>query len=324
MPLPSPLYQINHSLFQQHKLEVMIKRDDLIHPIISGNKWRKLKFNIDHVTATKKKGIISFGGAYSNHIHALAFACYTHKIPCVGIIRGESHYLNNYTLRWATYWNMSIEFVDRETYRLRNDEQYLASLQAQYPDYLIVPEGGSNALALPGVGEVINELNHQTTYDTLITPVGSGGTLAGLITADNNKHKLLGISVLKENQSDHELPPECSYLTKTVAQLLPDHAKEYDNWKIFGNFHRGGYAKFSALDSQRLLTFSQETQLDFEPVYSGKMVLALLDLVAAGFFSEGQRIVMLHTGGLQGIGGLIERKKLKAQDWTMPIAAPQS
>ncbi len=202
MPLPSKLQKIIHPLFKRHHLRVSIKRDDLIHPIISGNKWRKLKHNLIQLKPDKKQGVISFGGAYSNHIHALAYACFQENIDCIGIIRGEEHYQNNFTLRWAQHWGMKLKFVNRKTYRLRFEENYLMELQKQFPGFVIIPEGGSNKLALPGVGEVISELNNQCQFDTLMTPVGSGGTIAGLINADKNHHNILGIAVLKQGGSN--------------------------------------------------------------------------------------------------------------------------
>jgi 1-aminocyclopropane-1-carboxylate deaminase len=324
MSSPSPLKKIDHPLFDHHQLNVMIKRDDLIHPIISGNKWRKLKYNIEQVKVQDKKGIISFGGAYSNHIHALAFACYQQKLPCIGIIRGEHHYANNFTLRWAQHWRMQLTYVDRQTYRRRADSDYLALLQQQYPEYLIVPEGGSNSFAIPGVSEVIDELNQQTAFDSLLTPVGSGGTLAGLIAGDNNQHQLLGIAVLKQSKTSEVDPlDKKDYLTNTVSALLPEAAQQFNNWQVLPDFHRGGYAKFSQEDSQRILAFNHDTGINFEPVYSGKMLLALVDLIKQGYFAPHHRIVLLHTGGLQGLGGLSERKVINAQQWPIPPNAPK-
>ena len=304
----SPVQDIHHPLFSAKNISVAIKRDDLIHPFISGNKWRKLKYNISAIKKLNSSGILSFGGSYSNHIHALAYACFHHKIPCVGIIRGEAEYANNFTLSCAKTWGMQLHFVDRKTYRRRNDEDYIAELQAQFPSYVIVPEGGSNHLALAGVGEVMTELNQQTQFDTLLAPVGSGGTIAGLIKADNNQHKLLGIAVLKQQ----------GYLTQAVNDLLGSHSQQLTHWKILEQFHRGGYAKFSSTDVQRLLTFKQHCHIPFEPVYSGKMILALLDLVESGYFPAGHRVMLLHTGGLQGLAGLTERNLLAADDWPLP------
>tara|TARA_R110001583_G_scaffold36_3_gene282 strand:- start:527 stop:1483 length:957 start_codon:yes stop_codon:yes gene_type:complete len=313
MTILSELQPLHHPLFTQHNVQVQVKRDDSIHPIISGNKWRKLKFNLAHVQQHKKlNGVLSFGGSYSNHIHALAFACFQQKIPCVGIIRGEEIYANNFTLTWARHWGMKLHFVDRKTYQRRYDAGYLLQLQQEFPNYFIVPEGGSNKFAILGVAEIISELNQQTDYDTLITPTGSGGTLAGLISGDCNTraslHKILGIAVLKE----------ADYLVEKINELLPDSAKKHNNWQLLTDYHRGGYAKFSPIDATRILEFNHVTGVDFEPVYSGKMVLAFLDLLDHGYFAKGERIVLLHTGGMQGLGGLIERGILKAEQWSMP------
>jgi 1-aminocyclopropane-1-carboxylate deaminase len=305
----SKLQRVLHPLFKKHQLIVSIKRDDNIHPIISGNKWRKLKFNLRFAEENNYRGIISFGGSFSNHIHALAFACQQQGLKSIGIIRGEQIYASNYTLSMAQQWGMKLNFVDRKTYRLREDINYLKDLQQKYPDYLLVPEGGSNKLALGGVGEIITELNQQCEFDTLLTPVGSGGTLAGLIQADNNQHQLLGISVLKQE----------GYLTEQINSLLGNHYSHFNNWQILSEFHRGGYAKFSKEDEGRIVDFNLQTGFVFEPVYSGKMILALLDLIERGYFIKGQRIVLLHTGGLQGIGGMLERKLLNRDDWSVPV-----
>lgn len=312
MAILSTLQTLHHPLFNKHNVQVEIKRDDIIHPIISGNKWRKLKYNLQHVKQTNKfNGVLSFGGCYSNHIHALAFACFQHKIPSVGIIRGEVEYADNFTLSWAKHWGMKLCFVDRKTYRRRHDNDYLAELQQEFPHYFIVPEGGSNKLAIAGVSEVITELIQQTEFDTLITPVGSGGTLAGLIAGDelnNITHKILGIAVLKGAE----------YLEDEIKSLLPTLSKTHNKWQLLSQFHRGGYAKFSPNDVTRIIEFSQITGINFEPVYSGKMVLAFLDLLEDGYFINGERIVLLHTGGMQGLGGMIERGRLNTEDWPMP------
>ena len=314
MTFLSQLQPLHHPLFSQYKVQVQIKRDDTIHPVMSGNKWRKLKFNLAHVIENNGiNGVLSFGGSYSNHIHALAFACFQKKIPCIGIIRGEHRYANNFTLSWARHWGMKLYFVDRKTYKRRHDRDYLGQLQQEFPDYFIIPEGGSNTLAIKGVAEIITELNQQTDdYDTLITPVGSGGTLAGLVAGDvntnTNMHKLLGIAVLKE----------ADYLKDSIKTLLPEPALKHDNWQLLTHFHRGGYAKFTSLDVEHIRSFNHITGVNFEPVYSGKMILALLDLLQQGYFSAGERIILLHTGGLQGVGGMIERGILNAEQWLMP------
>jgi len=315
----SPLQPLNHPLFDKHSVKVEIKRDDIIHPIISGNKWRKLKYNLAHVESQPQlKGAISFGGSYSNHIHAFAYACFKSNIPCIGIIRGEAQYANNFTLSCAKRWGMKLHFVDRKTYKRRSDADYLDTLQQQFPDYFIIPEGGSNALALQGVSEVITELNQQTQFDTLITPVGSGGTLAGLVKRNNESnntneaHKLIGISVLKGAEY---LTQEVEDLINKDEKLTNQVRKQACEWEILHQFHRGGYAKFSQDDASRILALNKTFGIDFEPVYSGKMLLAFFDLLEQGYFKPNERIILLHTGGLQGVGGMVERGILNEADW---------
>jgi len=313
MTILSVLQPLNHPLFIKHKIQVSIKRDDQIHPIISGNKWRKLKYNLLHLKEQNKvsntqMGVLSFGGSYSNHIHALAFACMQQNIPCIGIIRGEESNHKNFTLSWAKHWGMTLHFVDRKTYRRRHDVDFLAELASQYPNHFIIPEGGSNKLALQGVGEVITELNQQSEFDTLILPVGSGGTLAGLVASDNNQHNILGVCVLKDG----------AYLQESIHNLLPEKSSSYNHWQLLTQFHCGGYAKFKSQDICKIIEFSKITGVNFEPIYSGKMILALLKLIEQGYFPENHRIVLIHTGGLQGIAGMVERGLLERNDWTMP------
>ncbi|MEW6997603.1 1-aminocyclopropane-1-carboxylate deaminase/D-cysteine desulfhydrase [Colwelliaceae bacterium BS250] len=309
----SAIEQISQPILDKFAVQLFIKRDDLIHPIISGNKWRKLKYNIEQAKQLGKRQIISFGGAFSNHIHALAFACHQHNLQSIGIIRGEVEYQANFTLSWAQHWGMQLNFVDRKTYKLRTDTDYLTALQQKYPQAFIVPEGGSNQFALPGVGEVMTELKQQLEFSHLLAPVGSGGTLAGLIKADDNQHQLLGIAVLKQQ----------GYLADEVNELLGDSYQNFTNWQLMSQFHRGGYGKYKSEDAARILAFSQATNIPFEPVYSGKMLLAFLDLLAQGYFPAGSKIVLLHTGGMQGLGGMLERGLLSSEQWPVPAKAPK-
>lgn len=301
----SPIQQLKHHLFTEHGINVFVKRDDLIHPIISGNKFRKLKYSLEHARNHGFKGILSFGGAFSNHIHALAYACKQANLKSLGIIRGESFYAKNPTLSDAQRWGMDLKFVNRETYKKRYNNDYLTDIQNEFPDYYIVPEGGSNKHALQGVAEVIDEINNELQWDHMITPVGSGGTLAGLIGGDNNKHKLIGIAVLKQAE----------YLNNEIMALLPENKKHFDNWQLALDYHCGGYAKFNKEAEQKMLTFAKQLNLPIEPLYSGKMILALFDFIAKGKFNKGSTVVILHTGGLQGLSGLAMQNKIKANEW---------
>jgi len=168
-----------------------------------------------------------------------------------------------------------------------------------------VPEGGSNALALVGVAELISELRQQSPFDYLLLPVASGGTFAGIIEADQQQHQLLGIAVLRQAE----------YLNESIRSLLSATAQRFQNWQLLTEFHAGGYAKFNPEHIQQMLAFKQLTNLPIEPIYSGKMVLALLALINQGHFPAHSRIMLLHTGGLQGLRGLAEQQRINISQW---------
>lgn len=307
LALPSPVQALSHPLLDQKSIKVWIKRDDLIHPVLSGNKWRKLVANVEHCKDNNIKSIISFGGAYSNHIHALAYVGKQFSINTRGIIRGEAHYADNHTLRWARHWGMELEFVDRKTYRLRDDAEYIAQLQQRFANAVIIPEGGSNALALNGVGNIIKELAVQVDYQYLLCPVGSGGTIAGLINAADNKKTIIGISALKQD----------GYLNNQVTELIADKATDA-KWEIRNDYHCGGYGKFKPQHLQQMIELKEQLNIPLEPVYSGKMMLGFWDLLRNDHFPPGSRIVLLHTGGLQGLGGMAERGLIDGKQWPVP------
>lgn len=268
------------------KYELAVKRDDLLHPVISGNKWRKLKYALTNLQETDVREVVSFGGGYSNHLHALAFACHRLNIQLIAIVRGD--YSANLTpmLNDIIQWGAKIEFVDRKTYAKRNEADYLASLNKCFPKAAIIPEGGSQRLAINGVAEIIAEL--QEPYDFILAPVGSGGTLAGLISA-RSQAKLIGVAALKGQ----------GYLEQLVTDLVPADSLN-PRWQINHDFHFGGYAK----RTPELIDFCEQTSIqlgiEIEPVYSGKLFYAAKSMIADEIFPAGSRILLLHTGGLQG------------------------
>ncbi|WP_211217134.1 pyridoxal-phosphate dependent enzyme [Psychromonas hadalis] len=302
---PSPLQEITHPLFDKKKITVSVKRDDLLHPHISGNKWRKLKFNLLEARKQGINHIVSFGGAYSNHIHALAAAGFYFGFKTSAIIRGEAHYANNPTLKQAQKWGMQLHFVTRKEYRERHKCEYLQQLQLRFPDAFIVPEGGSNHLALIGMSELCNEIKSQCNkkIDHIVTATGSGGTLAGLIAGfshnqNNTAPKITGIAVLKE----------ADYLVDNINILLQQGAiKATVPWQLQTEFHGGGYAKISAQLLDFCQTFEKQTTIPIEPIYTGKMFYALFELIKQDYFKAGEHIIALHTGGLQGLQGLKKR-----------------
>lgn len=273
-------------------ITLAVKRDDLLHPVISGNKWRKLKYALMPAIAAKTKHIISFGGGFSNHVHALGYCCHQLNIQFTAIIRGDYSHNPSPMLQDLICWKTNIQYVDRQTYQQRTNVDYLQTMQQQYPNALIIPEGGSQLTALKGVAEIIDELQNQ--YDYVLAPVASGGTLAGLVSGLPHHSKLtdckiIGIGVLKGE----------GYLEQLVTDLLPKD-KYTKSWHINHHYHFGGYAKSNNELRQFCQDFYQQTKIEIEPVYSGKLFFALRDLIAKGYFPQKSRILALHTGGLQG------------------------
>ncbi|HDZ8839935.1 TPA: 1-aminocyclopropane-1-carboxylate deaminase/D-cysteine desulfhydrase [Aeromonas veronii] len=293
--LPSPLQRLHHPLLTCYGVELWCKRDDLIHPAISGNKWRKLKYHLLHAKEHGKRHLLSFGGAYSNHIHALAAAGCQSGLRTTGIIRGEYDAVSNSTLRDARRWGMDLVFVDRQSYRRRQDPDWLAQFDA--PDTLIVPEGGSSPLAIPGVAELVGEVPFSP--DLWVLPCASGGTLAGLIAGKRDREQILAIAVLKGG----------GFIADEVCRLHPA-AASIPGWRIALDHHDGGYAKFSPTLWQWVQDFSATTDLPLEPIYSGKAMWGLFRELAAGRIASGSKIVFIHTGGMQGLAGLQEQGRL--------------
>nr|WP_268820220.1 pyridoxal-phosphate dependent enzyme [Paraglaciecola sp. G1-23] len=269
--------------------QITVKRDDSIHSIISGNKWRKVKFQLLDALENNTKHIISFGGGFSNHLHALGYYCRQLNIKLTAIVRGDYSQNLSPMLQDLIAWKSDIRYVNKLTYQARTDS-YLNTLQTEFPQALIIPEGGSSHFALQGVGELISELSQE--YDYIIAPVASGGTLAGLIqevSKQSLKTKVLGIGVLKGQ----------GYLEDLVNDLLPkEHASS--NWQIMHDFHFGGYAKKNAELIQYCDKFYQQHKIEIEPIYSGKLFYAIELLIQNTYFPKSSRILALHTGGLQG------------------------
>lgn len=273
--------------------QIWLKRDDLLHPIISGNKWRKLKYALLAAQQQQTKQIISFGGGFSNHLHALGYACAKLDIQLNAIIRGNYSAHPSPMLADLTRWHAKLHYVDRNTYRQRDDPAYLARLQADSPGAMIIPEGGSQYLALRGVTEIVNELS--THYEHILAPVASGGTLAGLIQGTAHLDtQVTGIAVLKGQ----------GYLESLVSELLPNETKNLHNWQINHDYHLGGYAKNPLQLAAFCAEFQAQTQIPIEPVYSGKLFYAARELIKQGVFTPGAKILLLHTGGLQGARAL--------------------
>lgn len=286
----SVLTKINDPFLNDHQVNLWIKRDDLLHPVISGNKWRKLKYNLDHALSIGADTLISMGGAYSNHLHALAYTGKMLGLKTIGIIRGERTSSLTPTLQDMENWGMELRFISRSAYREYRNHTHPGDLPGIEPNQYWLPEGGANKLALKGIAELVDEID--IPYDTLCVACGTGATLAGLINTVPKQQSVLGFAALKN----------ASFLMSDVQSLL---FGEFNNGEIFLDYHFGGFAKLKPELALFMNQFEQKTSIPLEPVYTGKMLYGIYDLIAKGFFKPGHRIIALHTGGLQGKRGYV-------------------
>lgn len=277
-------------------IDLYVKREDLIHPHISGNKFRKLKYNLLEAKNNKLDTILTFGGAFSNHIAATAAAGNELGFKTIGIIRGDELYdkvNENPTLAFAKANNMQLHFVSREQYKQKNSLDYIAELKVKFGKFYLLPEGGTNNLAVKGCEEIL--VSKDNEFDIICTPVGTGGTLAGIINSSQPHQKVIGFSALKGNF----LKAEVENWTKKT------------NWTITDEYCFGGYAKINQVLIEFINKFNFETGIPLDPIYTGKMMYGILRMIEEGKISKKSRILAIHTGGLQGIYGMNE--KLKTQ-----------
>lgn len=282
---PSLLTKIDQPLCAQFDIELWMKRDDQLHPVISGNKWRKLKFILDHALYSGADTIISMGGMYSNHLHALAYVGKALGLKTIAYIRGDNPDLLTPTLVDLKAWGMELKFISRTEYRQLRQYKGSLDLPGLKPQQYWLPEGGAQALALSGVAELVAEI--EIAYDYLCVPCGTGATFAGLIAATEDHVALLGFAALKN----------AGFLNTDVSTLLK---QSKSNWHINLDYHFGGFASTTPELLSFISAFEAKTTIQLEPVYTGKMMYALYDLISKGHFSTGQRIIAVHTGGLQG------------------------
>ncbi|HFA50377.1 MAG TPA: 1-aminocyclopropane-1-carboxylate deaminase/D-cysteine desulfhydrase [Bacteroidetes bacterium] len=296
---PSPVQEICPPVFAQGGLRLFIKRDDLLHPDISGNKWRKLKYNLIEARRKGFKKLLTYGGAYSNHLAATAAAGKAFGFSTLGVVRGEKVLPLNPTLMYVEECGMELKFVSRTNFRNKNDNSIFETIKINPNGYYDVPIGGSNCLALPGCAEIVAELNSQLDVlpDYICTACGTGGTLAGIVTGMEGKGTAIGISALKGNFMKNEV---AGFLKKCSE-------KKYSNWQVFDNYHFGGFAKFKPELIDFINSFKKDYGIPLDPIYTGKLAFALFDLAGKGFFEKGATVVMVHTGGLQGVVGFNER-----------------
>lgn len=283
LDLAIQLSPINLELCRLRNIHLQLLRLDQIHPAVSGNKWFKLHRYIDTVLQDKYAGIITFGGAYSNHLVATAAACHYHNIPCIGLVRGlEGADKPTESLQECRQWNMELQFLSRSTYAEKSDPGFLAQLQQQYPDHLIIPEGGYGAPGIAGAGKINAYIPADT--DLIALPVGSATTIMGIINHLNENQQAIGFAAIKQG----------TYLKKIIRQ----HCNNA-NWQLETEYHFGGFGKYKPELIDFLANFRQQQSIMLDFVYTAKMMYGLLDCIEKYQWRD-KKIVALHTGGLQG------------------------
>lgn len=294
----NPVFNQPISINFPNNISLTIKREDLIHPFVSGNKFRKLKYNLLQSKAENKKTLLTFGGAFSNHIAAVAYAGKEKGFKTIGIIRGDElldKIDENPTLKFAQENGMEFQFVSREDYRLKNESYFIEKLKDKFGDFYLVPEGGTNDLAVKGCEEILTD--EDAAFNFVCCAVGTGGTISGLINSALPNQKILGFPALKGD-----------FLTDEIRIF----AKK-DNWNLISDYHFGGYGKINLELIEFINAFFEENKVPLDPIYTGKMFFGVIDLISKNYFPAHSKILLIHTGGLQGIEGMnikLKQKKL--------------
>jgi len=296
--------QVFLPVLEEKKVELFIKREDLIHPYVSGNKFRKLKYNLQEAKKLKKKALFTYGGAFSNHIVATAVAGKIAGFKTFGIIRGdelgkklEQTLEENATLREAHKNGMKFQFVSREQYRQKLSFGFVEKMKNKWGDFYVIPEGGTNCLAVDGCEEILNKEDSEFNY--ICSAGGTGGTISGLINASKKNQKIIGFPALKGN---------------FLSEEIKKYVGRKKNWSLQKAYHFGGYAKYDEELITFINNFTAETGILLDPIYTGKMLFGILDLVKKDTFSEGTKILAIHTGGIQGIQGINHQLENKNQE----------
>jgi 1-aminocyclopropane-1-carboxylate deaminase len=288
LKIPSPVTKLNSQFLKNKNIDLFMKRDDLIHEFISGNKWRKLKYNL---LEAKKQGytkVLSFGGPYSNHLHALSYTCNMLDLKSVGIIRGENSKIKNHTQSFCIRNNMELYYIDRLNYnRYKNNNQLPVDIECSVGKCFIIPEGGCNDLGLKGCEEIIPELDVLFNY--ICAPVGTGCTAAGLIKQLNNNQIFLGFCAFSKS---YEQENSIKYLLKDI---------DFDNWNLFADNYFGGFAKVNSILFKFIDQFKLEYGVELDLIYTGKMLYSLFQLIEKDFFPKNTILLIIHTGGIQGV-----------------------
>ena len=277
-------------------VKLFIRREDLIHPFISGNKFRKLKYNLLKAKNENHTTILTFGGAFSNHIVATAFAGKESGFETIGVIRGEELSIKineNPTLKFAQECGMKFVFVTREDYRLKTSEKFISELKQNLGSFYLVPEGGTNEFAIKGCEEILSK--EDSFYDFICCAIGTGGTISGLINSSKSHQKVLGFPSLKGD-----------FLKEDICKFAKNN-----NWNLISDYHFGGYGKVSEELIVFINDFYKKNVIPLDPIYTGKMVFGVIDLIYKNYFPKNSKILLIHTGGIQGIKGMNIKLKNK-------------
>ncbi|MFT7591495.1 MAG: 1-aminocyclopropane-1-carboxylate deaminase [bacterium] len=278
--IKTPIVAIETPFILESEVQIFMKRDDLIHQFISGNKWYKLKYNFASFEKTPLSKIATFGGAYSNHLIATAAACAMKGVPCVGIVRGEELNTNsNHVLRLCSEYGMELQFVERSTYKR---PKVLTSM-LKSDGFFVIPEGGDNVFGRQGCMEIVPD---YTNYDHIVVPVGTAATFSGIIDGSKGNSFIHGIAAVGNG----------AYL---LAQIRDQTS--FDNWKLHTDYSFGGFGKYDAPQVNFNKQFTQQTGILLDPIYTGKMMRGVYDLINKKAFKSEDRVLCIHTGGLTGL-----------------------
>jgi 1-aminocyclopropane-1-carboxylate deaminase len=290
-----PNEKVDLPILREKGIDLWIKRLDLVHPLLSGNKYFKLKYNLREAQNLGFSKILTFGGAYSNHIYATAAAGHLLGLQSIGVIRGEEHLPLNPTLAFAKSKGMNLFYLSRSLYQNKTSSEVHDLLKKEFGEYYMIPEGGTNALAIQGTSEILSK--EDAHFDVICTSIGTGGTFVGIVNSLQPHQTALGFSSLKG-----------SFISNEIKNLLIQYPVLHPHqWEIEQEFHFGGYGKFTSELIQFMTEFYEQTGIPLDPIYTGKMMFGIISHIKTGVCKQGHKILALHTGGLQGISGFNER-----------------
>jgi len=299
--LPSPIQRFNFPDGVGAEVNFFLKRDDLIHKHISGNKWRKLKYNLLNAEAKKFNTVLTFGGAFSNHLAATVYACKQVGLKSIGVVRGEEVDLENPTMKFVRKNGMEIFPISREEYNLKTDEGYIQGLHEKFGAFYLIPEGGANFYGINGAQEIVTEKPEDfKNIDIVCCSAGTATTISGILASDLFDFKTLCFSPFKGG----------GFLKDEIKKQLlfgfwdEDWVTEkLNSVEVILDYHFGGFGKTKPELIEFVNWIKEETQIQFDLLYNGKMLFAIHDLCKQGYFSKNQNVMIIHTGGIQGNAG---------------------